>query len=131
MQDPSASFQTTQHREPWNKGKLIGAKPPLRSKHVWSIRPNVQVGGRVRNLALFNLAIDIKLRGCDCTPRAFQRDGRNEPQRARPHRDEIRAGANEAHGVGSKRLAIVWLRRRNAYLTPPENRAKNSKLVIC
>jgi integrase len=51
--------------QPWNKGKLIGAKPPLRSKHVWSIRTKLQIGGHVRDLALFNLAIDSKLRGCD------------------------------------------------------------------
>jgi integrase len=49
----------------WNKGKIIGAKPPLRPKHVWSIRTKLQVGGRIRELALFNLAIDSKLRGCD------------------------------------------------------------------
>src|SRR6267142_2823480 len=65
MQDPSASFQTPQHREPWNKGKLIGAKPPLRSKHVWSILTKLQVEGQTRDLAMFNLAIDSKLRGCD------------------------------------------------------------------
>ena len=52
-------------RQPWNKGKLIGAKPPLRSKHVWSIRTKLQLEGRRRDLALFNLAIDSKLRGCD------------------------------------------------------------------
>ena len=52
-------------RQPWNKGKLIGAKPPLRSKHVWSIRTKLQIEGRKRDLALFNLAIDSKLRGCD------------------------------------------------------------------
>jgi hypothetical protein len=52
-------------REPWNKGKLIGAKPPLRPKHVWSIRTRLQVEDRKRDLALFNLAIDSKLRGCD------------------------------------------------------------------
>src|SRR5215468_11183640 len=50
---------------PWNRGKLIGAKPPLRPKHVWSIRTKLQVDGRIRDLALFNLAIDSKLRGCD------------------------------------------------------------------
>ena len=50
---------------PWNKGKLIGAKPPLRPKHVWSIRTRLQLEGRKRDLALFNLAIDSKLRGCD------------------------------------------------------------------
>ena len=49
----------------WNKGKLIGAKPPLRPKHVWSIRTKLQVEGRPRDLAMFNLAIDSKLRGCD------------------------------------------------------------------
>ena len=52
-------------RQPWNKGKLIGAKPPLRSKHVWSIRTKLQIEDRKRDLALFNLAIDSKLRGCD------------------------------------------------------------------
>jgi integrase len=52
-------------REPWNKGKLIGAKPPLRPKHVWSIRAKLQIAGRTRDLAMFNLAIDRKLRGCD------------------------------------------------------------------
>lgn len=52
-------------RPPWNKGKLIGAKPPLRPSHVWSIRTKLQMAGRKRDLALFNLAIDGKLRGCD------------------------------------------------------------------
>jgi integrase len=52
-------------RTPWNKGKLIGAKPPLRPKHVWSIRTRLMVEGRTRELAMFNLAIDSKLRGCD------------------------------------------------------------------
>ena len=52
-------------RQPWNKGKLIGAKPPLRASHVWSIRTKLQLEGRTRDLALFNLANDSKLRGCD------------------------------------------------------------------
>ena len=52
-------------RPPWNKGKLVGAKPPLRPSHVWSIRTKLQIEGRTRDLALFNLAIDSKLRGCD------------------------------------------------------------------
>lgn len=50
---------------PWNKGKLIGQKPPLRPKHVWAIRTQLQLAKRRRDLALFNLAIDSKLRGCD------------------------------------------------------------------
>jgi integrase len=52
-------------RTPWNKGKLIGAKPPLRPKHVWAIRTRLMIEGRTRDLAMFNLAIDSKLRGCD------------------------------------------------------------------
>ena len=52
-------------RTPWNKGKLIGARPPLRPKHVWAIRTRLLLEGRIRDLALFNLAIDSKLRGCD------------------------------------------------------------------
>ena len=52
-------------RIPWNKGKLIGARPPLRPKHVWAIRTRLLLEGRIRDLALFNLAIDSKLRGCD------------------------------------------------------------------
>jgi integrase len=56
---------TTATRVPWNKGKVTGAKPPLRSKHVWAIRTKLQINGRARDLAMFNLAIDSKLRGCD------------------------------------------------------------------
>jgi integrase len=52
-------------RTPWNKGKLIGARPPLRPKHVRSIRTRLLLEKRIRDLALFNLAIDSKLRGCD------------------------------------------------------------------
>jgi hypothetical protein len=52
-------------RIPWNKGKLTGAKPPLQPKHVWSIRTNLQMADRKRDLALFNLAIANKLCSCD------------------------------------------------------------------
>ena len=61
--DEGAATRTP--REPWNKGKLIGPKPPLRPKHVWSIRTKLSMEGRARDLAMFNLAIDSKLRGCD------------------------------------------------------------------
>ena len=49
----------------WNRGHLIGQKPPLKPREVWSIRTRLQVSGAERDLALFNLAIDSKLRGCD------------------------------------------------------------------
>ena len=65
MPDNENSFSPASRRTPWNKGKLIGARPPLRPKHVWSIRTRLLVEGRIRDLAMFNLAIDSKLRGCD------------------------------------------------------------------
>jgi integrase len=65
MQDEVIATPTPPKRVPWNKGKLTGAKPPLRPKQVWSIRTKLQIEGRTRDLALFNLAIDSKLRGCD------------------------------------------------------------------
>jgi hypothetical protein len=55
----------SQVTQPWNKGKLTGAKPPLSPKHVWAVRTRLQLLKRFRDLALFNLAIDSKLRGCD------------------------------------------------------------------
>ena len=48
-----------------DKGKFLGQKPPLQPKHVWAIRTRLQLAKRKRDLALFNLAIDSKLRGCD------------------------------------------------------------------
>ncbi len=58
-------METIQKRESWNKGKLIGQKPPLKPKDIWAIRIYLQNKHAVRDLALFNLAIDSKLRGCD------------------------------------------------------------------
>ena len=53
------------HREPWNKGKIVGQKAPFKVKEIWALRVRLQMEGRVRELALFNLGIDSKLRGCD------------------------------------------------------------------
>ena len=52
-------------RVPWNKGKLVGQKAPLKLKDIWAIRVRLQIGSRTRELALSNLAIDSKLRSCD------------------------------------------------------------------
>jgi integrase len=65
MEDHQSLEPKTRTHIAWNKGKLIGPKPPLRPKHVWSIRTKLQIEGRIRDLAMFNLAIDSKLRGCD------------------------------------------------------------------
>jgi hypothetical protein len=64
MQNDESTIGRQPRRVPWNKGKLIGAKPPLWAKHVWSIRTKLQVEGRIRDLAMFNLAIDSNLQ-CD------------------------------------------------------------------
>ena len=58
-------MNTSKSHEPWNKGKLIGQKSPLKLKDIWAIRFHLQQDNRVRDLALFDLAIDSKLRGCD------------------------------------------------------------------
>jgi integrase len=65
MRHPSNDAHSPAAEVPWNKGKIIGARPPLLTKHVWSIRTKLQMDGKTRDLALFNLAIDSKLRGCD------------------------------------------------------------------
>ena len=56
---------TAATREPWNKGKLVGQKTPFKLKEIWAIRVRLQMATRCRELALFNLAIDSKLRACD------------------------------------------------------------------
>jgi integrase len=55
----------TKRKVPWNKGKLAGQKPPLKLKEIWAIRIRLQISKQIRDLALFNLAIDSKLRSCD------------------------------------------------------------------
>jgi hypothetical protein len=57
--------QQAQRQSPWNKGRLIGQKRPLKPKEVWNIRARLQIEAGKRDLAMFNLAIDSKLRGCD------------------------------------------------------------------
>ena len=53
------------HHIPWNKGKITGQKPPLKLNEVWAIRIRLQIANKTRDLALFNLALDSKLRSCD------------------------------------------------------------------
>ncbi len=87
------------NRPAWNKGKLTGPKPPLRPGHVWCIRAKLQLERRTRDLALFNLAIDSKLRGCDLValrvddvaPNGYAIDRANVRQRktGRPVRFEL------------------------------------------
>lgn len=56
-----------ERRVPWNKGKLTGQKPPLKLREIWAVRMTLQMASNTRELAMFNLAIDSKLRACDLT----------------------------------------------------------------
>ena len=62
MGEPQKSHR---QRIPWSMGKLIGQKAPLKLNEIWAIRIRLQLARRGRDLALFNLGIDSKLRGCD------------------------------------------------------------------
>jgi len=96
--NPSSSIERPD-RPAWNKGKLTGPKPPLRPGHVWLIRAKLHLERRKRDLALFNLAIDSKLRGCDLValrvddvaPNGYAIDRANERPRktGRPVRFEL------------------------------------------
>jgi hypothetical protein len=59
------SATTGQRHEPWNKGKLVWQKSPLKLKDIWAVRIRLQIANRIRDLALFDLAIDRKLTACD------------------------------------------------------------------
>ncbi|VUD69828.1 hypothetical protein MET9862_00387 [Methylobacterium symbioticum] len=52
-------------RVPWNCGRIVGPKPPLKPKYIWALRTRLQLANRTRDLDLFNLTVDSKLRGCD------------------------------------------------------------------
>jgi hypothetical protein len=58
-------FDVAQRHAPWNKGKLVSQKAPFKLKEIWAIRVCLQMQGRLRELAMFNLGIDSKLRACD------------------------------------------------------------------
>src|SRR3954451_4000352 len=64
-EDPPMPVRVSPSRQPWNKGLLVGQKKPLEPKHVWPIRVRLEVARSTRDLAMFNLAIDSKLRACD------------------------------------------------------------------
>jgi len=61
----NSAISKTENRGPWNKGRLVGQKLPLKLREIWAIRIRLQLAEHVRDLALFNLTIDSKLRGCD------------------------------------------------------------------
>ncbi|MDR6290906.1 integrase [Inquilinus ginsengisoli] len=101
---------------PWNKGQLVGQKRPLKPKDVWSIRARLEIEGRERDLALFNLAIDSKLRASDLVSlriedvqvggRARERATIIQQKTARPVQFELTDGTRKA--------VQVWLMHRGS-----------------
>ncbi len=114
---------------PWNKDKLVGQKPPLKLKEVWSIRMRLQLAKRHRDLAMFNLAIDSKLRGCDLVSLTVNdiatvtgvksRAGVRQRKTGRPVQFEITEQTREA--------LTMWIERAtlgpNNYLFPSKIKA--------
>src|SRR3546814_1153882 len=122
MSEPGDSPASSAPTGPWNKGKLIGPKPPLQPKHVWSIRTRLQLDGRLRDLALFNLAVDSKLRACDLVrlriedvaPHGYAGQCATVQQRktGRPVRFEITEqtrDAVDAYLASTERKSGLWL----------------------
>jgi integrase len=102
MQEPF--MNTTEafaaHREPWNKGKLVGQKAPLRLRDIWAIRIRIQLAGNVCALALFNLAINSKLRACDLVKLRVRDIAHGEHIDHSPTKDTTH-GAVRNHGAHS------------------------------
>ena len=130
-------------RVSWNQGRIVGPKPPLRPKHIWAIRTRLQHDGRVRDLAMFNTAIDSRLRGCDVvklrvadvhlgdsvrlrTTVVQQKTGRPVPfELTDPTRDALAAWLTKRTSLG--RLAVSEPQpsrrpRHNAAVQPPRRR---------
>jgi len=103
-------------REPWNKGKLVGQKAPLKLKDIWAIRVRLQLYDRTRELALFNLGIDSKLRACDLVAlrvRDVSHGGRvsaraiiMQPKTQRPVQFEITETTRDAVAAWINRAAL-------------------------
>lgn len=104
------------HLGPWNKGKIVGQKAPFKLRDIWALRVRLQMEGRMRELALFNLGIDSKLRACDLVALKV-RDVRHGDQMAaratvmqhktqRPVQFEITAPARDALQAWIKRAQL-------------------------
>src|SRR5271156_3230301 len=94
---------------PWNKGKVVGQKAPLKLKEIWAIRVRLQVFRRTRELALFNLGIDSKLRACDLL-KLRVRDishGERISARRRGATKDFKTRAVRDHGVDAQRFSRV------------------------
>ena len=115
MEIQAQAIASTPRREPWNKGKLIGQKPPLRPKHVWSIRTRLQMQGRTRDLAMFQSGNRQQAAGLRCrrtsgrgrctSGYAVDRATVRQKKTGRPVRFELTEQTRQAAATTSKPLA--------------------------
>ena len=139
MQDSDNLIPPAPKRIPWNKGKLTGAKPPLRQRHVWAIRTKLQIEQQARELAMFNLAIDSKLRGCDVVAirvddvapngNAVDRATVRQKKTGRPVRFELTEQTRQAvddyiRAVGKKPGEFLFTGRRTGQSMTPRQYAR-------
>ena len=123
-------YQLIKHQPdqgPWNKGKLVGQKLPLKLQEIWAVRINLQIRGQHRDLALFNLAIDSKLRACDLLKlrvsdvsnggRVGSRAMILQQKTARPVQFEITSRTRESTSAWIQHAGLG----SNAYLFPSRN----------
>jgi len=99
-------------REPWNKGKIVGQKPPLKLKEIWAIRIRLQLADEIRNLALFNLTMTVPLAGSSGGRRLLSPEGENRGVAAPeysclPNLVEIRIRETQPSGHLHQRFCIV------------------------
>jgi integrase len=127
---------------PWNRGRVTGQKPPLKPREVWAIRVRLQISDRVRDVALFNLAIDSKLRGCDLTHLRVEDVMQGDQVRTRALVSQRKTGAPVqfeiteqartavAHWVNSKALKSAgWLFPSRVDRTKPMTTRQYGRLV--
>lgn len=100
---------------PWNKGRVTGQKPPLKPREVWAIRVRLQISNRVRDLALFNLAIDSKLRGCDLVKLRVEDVMQDDQVRSRALISQRKTGAPVQFEITEQARAAVaaWVRGKD------------------
>jgi integrase len=106
---------------PWNRGKLIGPKPPLKPKEIWSIRVRLQLARRVRDLALFNLALDSKLRACDLVALRVDDVALNGRVRSRATVMQRKTGQPVQFEITEQTREAVgrWLEKKNPHKGEP------------
>ena len=97
---------------PWNKGRVTGQKPPLKPRELWAIRVRLQISDRVRDLALFKVAIDSKLRSCDLVHLRVEDVMQGDQVRTRALVSQRKTGAPVQFEITEQARAAVaaWVR---------------------